>query len=382
MTSRRPSTQPAACRRRPFRPALVGCLGHFSFAWDGLPHANPKRKRGIRDDVPSRVPTLSRGWLRAGVTSRHSVVECTLAIVLAIAALPAPQNLLAASPAGSLVAMFQSGRVPAERAGAIIAVIGNRGDADDLAFLLEMASSDKYDATARTAALEALLDAATSRNVKPSGDLAPLRSLIAPAAPDNRRRFLAVRLAGLWRVAPLADSLAQLALDEKMNQPMRQAAAVSLGHLKVDSDRQTFDKLLAPGQPRPIRLIGVEGLAQHDLEAAATAAAQILASQSETDDPAPLIDIFINHAQGTDRLAAAIDKTKPTAATARRASSTSTPSAGPRGNCRSCSVRLPASPPTCTCPIRRSWPNWWPRSRPKGTRRGARRSFAAPPSPA
>ncbi|HTU26997.1 MAG TPA: hypothetical protein VMF30_16440, partial [Pirellulales bacterium] len=242
-----------------------------------------------------------------------------LAIVSVISATLSPRSLSAASPAGPLVTMFQAGRVPAERAGTIIEMIGKRGNGDDLAFLLQMAASDKYDAAARSAALEALLEAATSRNVKPSGDLGALRTLLAPAVANQRHRFVAVRLAGLWHVTPLADALAAIALDDKANPPLRQAAAVGLGRLKIDSDRQTFDRLLTPDKPVPVRLIGVEGLAQHDLDAAAAVAAKILSGETDKDDPAPLVDIFIGLTGGTDRLAAAIEAVKPSAPVARRA---------------------------------------------------------------
>ncbi len=43
-----------------------------------------------------------------------------------------------------------------------------------------------------------------------------------------------------------------------------------------------------------------------------------MASESDGDDPTPLVDIFIGHTQGPNLLAAAIDKTKPSATIARR----------------------------------------------------------------
>ena len=79
-------------------------LGRFPSAWDGPPHTNPKRKRGTHDDVPSRVPTPSRGWLRVCVTSRHTAVKFAL-VLLAFLAAPA----VAADPARIVVHADQPG---------------------------------------------------------------------------------------------------------------------------------------------------------------------------------------------------------------------------------------------------------------------------------
>jgi putative heme-binding domain-containing protein len=245
---------------------------------------------------------------------------CTIALALLAAASPGPA--VAASPAASLVGMFRSGRVTTERAGPIIAMIGSRGDGDDLAFLLDMATGGgTFDDAARLAALEALADAATTRNAKPAGELTSLEKLLVPVGPlpDDRRRVLAIHLAGAWRVAPLAKVLSQLATSDELPQAVRQPAAVALGRLGKEAAQPTFDKLLGSAQALPVRTMGVAGLAQYDLDAAATRGAEVLASENDTEDPATLVDIFINHAKGTDRLAAAVEKQKPSAAVARRA---------------------------------------------------------------
>ena len=73
---------------------------------------------------------------------------------------------------GSLRRLLESGRVPAERQGTILEMICTRGEPDDLAAVLQML--DKPGALTpamKRKVLELLADAATTRKVKPSGDL-------------------------------------------------------------------------------------------------------------------------------------------------------------------------------------------------------------------
>ena len=74
-------------------------------------------------------------------------------------------------------------RCAAERAGAIIALIGNRGDADDLAFLLIASRNwNRLERRARLQSLQILADAAVGRGIRPSGDLTSLEQIDPPAS--------------------------------------------------------------------------------------------------------------------------------------------------------------------------------------------------------
>jgi putative heme-binding domain-containing protein len=247
-----------------------------------------------------------------------------LAIAVAAVLLAEPRVGTCASPVAPMVARLKSGKVPAERAGAIIAVIGNRGDADDLAFLLQqaVAGGDWNDAL-RLQALQGLADATVTRGIRPAGELISLERLIRanpkPAPGDEPRQLIAIRLAGLWHLAPLSELLVQLSLDEKAPLPVRQASVVALGQIGGAAARKTFDTLLAASQPAAIRSLGVAGLAQEDLETAAQRGADVLATESAADDPAPVVDLFLSHTKGGNLLAAAIRKAKPPTAVARRA---------------------------------------------------------------
>ena len=247
-----------------------------------------------------------------------------LAIVVAAVLACEPCVGASASPGAPLVKLLQSGRAAPDRAGGIVAMIGKRGDADDLAYLLQQAiAGGNWNDDLRQQTLEILAEATATRGLRPSGDLTSLERLIRPnpqpTAASGSRQLIAIRLAGMWRVAPLADLLAQLALDEQAALPVRGASAVALGQVGSPLARKTFDTLLTAGRPAVIRALGVAGLAQEDLQTAAQRGAEVLATETAADDPAPLVYIFLSHTKGGAELAGAIGNTKPLPAVARRA---------------------------------------------------------------
>ncbi|HEX4145188.1 MAG TPA: hypothetical protein VHY91_16900 [Pirellulales bacterium] len=247
-----------------------------------------------------------------------------LAIALGAVFVAEPRVGACASPVATMVTRLQAGKVPAERIGAIVTVIGNRGDADDLAFLFQQAvAGSQWNDALRLQTLQVLVDASVTRGIRPSGELTSLEQLIRtdpqPGGAEAARQLIAIRLAGLWHLAPLAELLAQRSLDEKALLPVRQASVVALGQIGGPGARKTFDTLLATSRPPAIRSLGVAGLAQVDLETAALRGADLLATETEADNPGPLVDLFLSHTKGPNLLAAAIRKTKPPVSVARRA---------------------------------------------------------------
>ena len=81
----------------------------------------------------------------------------------------APLALLAAdapSPAAGMIKLLDGGRVPAERVGAIVEMVGKRGNADDLAYLFKQAlESELWTPEVRLLALTSLAEAASGRSV-------------------------------------------------------------------------------------------------------------------------------------------------------------------------------------------------------------------------
>ena len=215
-----------------------------------------------------------------------------------------------ASPAAPLIRLLKSGRVPHERMGSLIELVGQRGNAEDLAYLFQEAiTSDKFSSELRLKTLQALTEAANNRKILPGGDLSGLGKFIVPATStpqDVTLQLAAIRLAGACRAKPLAESLAKVALDEKSALNARQAALDSLVGVDTKVARHTIDQLTPPHQPHSVRSLGVGALAGLDVDAAATAAAEVLAASDVNQDPALLIDAFLEIKGGPDKLAAAL----------------------------------------------------------------------------
>ena len=203
--------------------------------------------------------------------------------------------------ADSLMRLLRSGKLPEARLPAVIELVARRGDAADLTYLFEQTLMPQgYTGAAQLAALNGLSDAAENRKLLPTGDLTRLESLFAVEEPQMRAA--ALRLAGRWKVPKLADPLAAIARDP-MATPQDQAAALDALAAFGDAGRKTIEALAGPGHPAALRSRAVGALAGIDLNAAATAAAMVLAQSQPTDDPAPLIGAFLDRQGGPEALA-------------------------------------------------------------------------------
>ncbi|HTN74728.1 MAG TPA: hypothetical protein VL096_05755, partial [Pirellulaceae bacterium] len=210
------------------------------------------------------------------------------------------------------VKFLKAGKVPPQRMGAILGLIAKSGDADDLAYLLAQATKeDGFPADIKPVAFEALLSAATDRNLKPEGELSALDAVMASADPKlAKSRLIAVKLAGLWKVEKLAGSLEQLATAKDASPALRIAAMEALGSIGGKAAQATFAKLAAKGNPIATRSLAVAGIAQHDATAAADQAVLVLADLTDKDDPAALVDAFLAQKDGSAALAKAIAEAK------------------------------------------------------------------------
>lgn len=239
---------------------------------------------------------------------RYSVSMVLRTIVVALL-LGISAQAFAGSP---YVNFLKSGRVPPERMGAVLSLIAKNGDADDLAYLLEQATKkDGFPATVKPLALDALLEAATTRNLKPSGDVGVLKELLADRTPEHAAaRAAALRLVGLWKVEAAAQDIAALLGDKSTTPALRQQALAALGQIGGKTAEETFVKLAAPGNPIDARVLAVAGLAQVDTAKATPLAVAVLADLSGEDNPAPLVDAFLAQKEGAAQLATAIASAK------------------------------------------------------------------------
>lgn len=210
---------------------------------------------------------------------------------------------------GPLLKLLESGRVPAERQGTVVEMICTRGDAPDLAVVFgRLQQPDGFSPATRVKVLELLTDAAVTRKVKPTGELAGLSKLLE--SPDRELQLAAIRLASVWKLAAIAQPLEALATNDQAPSELRQAAIEGLVSIGDERSRGTIERLAIGGKTILMRIQAAAGLAKLDLETAAGHAADVLAACTAADDPTPLIDAILGRQGGADKLAASLAGSK------------------------------------------------------------------------
>ncbi|MBI1345807.1 hypothetical protein GC163_05915 [bacterium] len=220
------------------------------------------------------------------------------------------------SAVGPLMKLFESGRLPAQRQPAVVEMICQRGNANDLRVVLDrILQADGFVPELRIQALDWLADAAETRKVVPAGDLSGLAALVigdrATGQPQLQRR--AIRLAAEWKVAAVAPALQKLATSTEVTPALQRSAIDGLITIGDPGSHQTLKELATAGHPLPVRMQATAGIVSFDASAAATAAAAVLHDATAKDALGPLLDAFFQHKEGVDGLAAAIKAHPPTA---------------------------------------------------------------------
>lgn len=215
-----------------------------------------------------------------------------------------------AQPVSRLLA---SGRATPETAPALIDVICQRGNADELATVFQTAVSSKSTDEARERVFEQLIDTAQTRKVKPAGDLSALGQFVSERSgrkvPATLREE-AIKLASLWRVSSITGDLAHSALDAGADVSLRKAAMEGLILLGGKSNRDTLEQLTKAEQPMPIRILAAGGLAKLEVKLAAKHAGEIMAEATTADDSSGMLSAFLSQRGGADALAAELREQK------------------------------------------------------------------------
>ncbi len=215
------------------------------------------------------------------------------------------------SAVGPLLKLFQSGRLPAERQGAVAEMICNRGNEHDLRVIFDkITQPDGFGPELQLKAMGWLVDAATTRKIKPTGDLSAIDKLVIPSAATKDLKFqlAAIKLASTWKETSISDELQHLATDEQTAPVLQKSAIEGLVAIGDPGSIETIRNLSGPGRPLSIRLQAITGLVTMDLPAAATMAAEALAGATAQDDPRAMLNGFFNRKDGTEQLAAAVEK--------------------------------------------------------------------------
>jgi putative heme-binding domain-containing protein len=228
--------------------------------------------------------------------------------------LPAEEPVSAVGP---LMKLYQSGRLPAERQPAVVEMICNRGNENDLRVVFEkVLSPDGMAAPLRIKAVGWLAEAARTRKLKPAGDLAGLAALVT--SPDAALRLAAVRLAATLHVEGAAPALRKIATAGDSPGDLRQAAISGLAALGGDENRATLKGLAADGSAGSVRMQAVAAVADFDVVLAARHGAAVLARLATGDDSTPLLVAFLDRKEGSQVLAQALEKERMPADAAKR----------------------------------------------------------------
>ncbi len=236
------------------------------------------------------LPALQAGELTLGGNAQH--LEFALTAVQA------------EGIAEPLLALIERGAIPAERRDATLAVIANLANAEELALMLDRTLAEDSSAPVYgAAALRALHRAAKERGVVPAGDLSRVATLSLRAGDTVRTE--ALRLAGVWRIESMRDSLVTAAHDVS-HADTRLAAIESLGALGGDAGAAVLAAIAADSTDPAVAAAAAIALADIDIGQGATQAARLVAAADAGADVTPLVAAFLQRKDGAQALGAAL----------------------------------------------------------------------------
>ncbi|MDB5301972.1 MAG: hypothetical protein JWO87_3635, partial [Phycisphaerales bacterium] len=160
---------------------------------------------------------------------------------------------------------------------ALLRLLADVGDANDLAFILKLPDA------ALAPLLPAVAEAAERRDVRPSGDLGAIVNGLL-ARPDDAVRAGAPGLAAAWKLKNLRTTIEALARDTQQPVGVRTAAITALPGLDGIESRETLLALADKENPAAIRATAVSALGAIDPLAAAAQAAGLLGAAVHADD--------------------------------------------------------------------------------------------------
>ncbi len=212
---------------------------------------------------------------------------------------------------GPLVKLLKSGRLPEARLGTVIEMIGKRGTVGELDYIYQQAMAGRFAPAMRIKVLDALAEAALTRDTKPDRDREKLIGLLQGA--ENRKdaglEGAAVRLAGLWKLEAAADVLRSMALAATTDQDLRTSTIEALTAIGGRVGRTRIEELGGPSSPTKVRVLAVAALARLDVDAAAARAVELIPkAAADAVDLKPLMAAFLNRQGAGAILAGAIER--------------------------------------------------------------------------
>lgn len=222
-----------------------------------------------------------------------------------------------------LVRMLSEHRIADARQPSVMETICRYGGPSELQSVWETVqkldgpqSQSALPAPVRSRLLEALADAAVTRNARPAKIQAS--DVVRLMKSHSDARIAAQRLAVAWKVTAAADLLRRWAMDTKQPFDVRSTAIESLSAFGDAGSLLALKELAATPHAMPIRFLAVTAWAQKDLVAAAGAAATALSAAGPADDVVPVVQSFLVRKNGAAALGQALEQQHASADAARR----------------------------------------------------------------
>ncbi len=220
--------------------------------------------------------------------------------------------------ASSLLSMLKRGTISEDRKPILLETICRHGGKSELGEIWQQTLAGTYDRKLKVMVLGWLEEAATTRRVQPNFTADQVQKLLGSAPINSQWLSSALQLAAAWEVRETADLIQKIAENSKTKPAIRFVAIDALADLGGKDNQQVLANLTSSKFPTQVRFKAAVALAQLDLDSAAKAAAMALAAADKDDDPALVVEGFLNRKKGADKLAANLEKQKVSPDTAKR----------------------------------------------------------------
>ena len=209
--------------------------------------------------------------------------------------------------AASLLNMLSKDKIAPERKATLLETIVRNGGEKELGAVWNMVVSSDLSPSVRKQTIAGLIEAAQTRKTQPKIEAAGLRKFLEGTKDEARAD--AIALIAAWKVNEAGADLRAIAADDNADPSSRFAAIDALAVLG-DAENLKAIRQLAETGPAAVRFRAVVALSQSDVDAAAAAAASALSKADANDDPSGLVEGFLVRKNGSEKLAAAIEKSK------------------------------------------------------------------------
>ena len=250
----------------------------------------------FRDLAPYWLPAVQAGKLDFG----GRVDQLTFALKAA----DAPGVV------GPLLNLVKQGKVAPERLEGVLALAASLGGEKELGAVLDLVFDPqaKLGPNAQAAILNALVDAARQRKVKPAGDLNRIRDLLA--ADDDRLWIAAAKAGAVWKVVYVRGLIEQTLKAHGTSEAKVRGGLEAAALFGEAPDKDLLAELGCIYAKTEYRIAALEALATLDIARASQLTADWLKTQPTGVDPTAVVHAIVSQKGGPAAFAAVLGEVK------------------------------------------------------------------------